>query len=99
MPLFMRKGDFLEIQYRTYRIESAARGRLVLRRQPRGISRPEFERRLKAGRWSRPGESATFLVDAKAKQTIDNGQMLALGIPSKRIEKLHRTLPLLTDTL
>lgn len=40
--------------------------------------------------------SATFLV-GPAGITMTNYQMLSLGIPSKRIEQMHATLPLLGE--
>ena len=64
---------------------------MTLKRGQR-ITLREFHKRLRARRWRRL-VSADFIVDARTQEVLHNYQLLAIGVPSKRIERLHATLP------
>lgn len=90
----MKVGDRLTIEYAPYDVESVGRGRVTLRRKRKEIGRVGFENRLRARRWRRL-VSGVFIVDRKTRQTLGTYDLLALGIPSKRIERLLSTLPIM----
>lgn len=90
----MKVGDAFNIEGGRYSVEWAARGCILLKRARPAIGRAEFEKGLRSRHWRRPSESATFLVNRKTGATIGNAEMLALRIPSKRIERLHANLPM-----
>ena len=89
----MKVGDKLVLNFIPYFVEHIGRGRVTLKRGRR-ITLNQFRKRLTARRWSRL-VSGTFLVDIKTNETISSYELLAIGVPSKRIEKLLATLPLL----
>lgn len=91
----MKAGDRLRIEGVPYSVHSTSGDAVMLVRVRRPISIARFRALLAERRWRRPSVSATFLVDSKTGRTINNMEMLALGIPSKRIEKLHATLLLM----
>lgn len=95
----MKVGDTLELEFIPYRVSRMGRGEVVLRRLPR-LTAKQFNKGLRQKRW-RTLVSSTFFVDVKTNKTVNDHHLLALGIPSKRIERLHNTLPVLevpTDT-
>lgn len=89
----MKAGDRLRIEHAPYLVESVRGDRVVLRNRT-AHARKHFEHLLKTRRWRRPSVSATFLLDPATRTIVDTYQLLALGVSSKRIERLYRTLPL-----
>lgn len=86
----MKPGDTMTLEKRAYAVsriypDGAVRLRLL-------VTRREFDRRVRDGRWRRL-VSGTFLVDVSTGQTVSNWEMMALGVPAKRIERLHAKLP------
>ncbi len=91
----MKIGDTLEIEYIPFKVVRMGRGETVLRRLPR-LTAHQFNKGLRARRW-RTLVSSNFFVDVKTGNTVKDHYLLSIGIPSKRIERLHRTLPILGD--
>lgn len=94
----MKTGDRLRIEgvpYSVALVSAPHADSVHLVRVRRQISAKTFNSWLSARRWRRPSVSADFLVDVRTRKTIQNYQMLRIGIPSKRIERLHATLPLM----
>ena len=88
----MRKGDSVYIESLRYVITATKGRRAVLIRRP-VMTLKEWTKRRRAHRWTRL-VSANFLIDKKTGETITNYEMLAIGLPSEEIERLHRSLPL-----
>ncbi len=88
----MKTDESVYIEHVRYVITAIKGRRVELVRRPL-ITLASWRKRHRQHRWTRL-VSANFLIDKKTKQSITNYEMLAIGISSKRIEKLHETLPL-----
>ena len=95
----MKPGDRLRIEGIAYSVTSLERDQVILNRVRRPISARAFSAGLIRKLWLRPSVSADFLVHKITGRAIDNDRMRSLGIPSKRIERLHATLPLMEAPL